>query len=67
MRGIEVQHADQAGPFAAPVGDGEDGSAMGVEAVQDMMAILPDRLDHHQRRVAAGWRGTLPCRASGYR
>jgi hypothetical protein len=24
---------------------------MAVEAVQDVMAILPDRLDHHQRRA----------------
>ena len=44
---VQVQHPDQAGPFAAPIGHGEDGAAMGEKAGQDVMAILPNGLDHH--------------------
>ena len=41
---VEVEHSDQAGPLATPVGDGEDGAAMGDEAGEDMVAVLPDGL-----------------------
>src|SRR5262249_51122132 len=50
-RAVQIQQPDQPRPFAAPVGDGEDRSAVSIETVQKMMAILPDRLDHHQRRI----------------
>src|SRR5262249_23750036 len=30
-RAVEVEQSDQTGPFAAPVGDRENGAAMGVE------------------------------------
>ena len=50
-RAVEVEHADEAGPGAAPVGDGEDGAAVGGEAGEDMMAVLPDRLGDDERRV----------------
>ena len=66
-RSVQIQQADQAGPFAAPVGNREDGSAMRVEAMQQMMAVLPDGFDHDQRRVEWGYRERLPCRVSGYR
>ncbi len=46
---VEIQHADQAGPGAAPIGDGEDGAAMGVKPGQDVMAVLPDGFGHDQR------------------
>ena len=45
-RPVQVQHADQAGPGAAPVGHGQDGAAMGPEARQDVMAVLPHRFGH---------------------
>ena len=48
---VQIQHADQAGPGAAPVGDGEDRAAMGGQAGQDVMAVLPDALGHDQRGI----------------
>jgi hypothetical protein len=41
-RAVEVEHADEAGPLAGPVGDGEDGGAVGGEAVEDVVGVLPD-------------------------
>ena len=46
---VEVEHSDQAGPLATPVGDGEDGPAMAEQAGEDVMAILPDGLDDDER------------------
>ena len=39
------------GPLAAPVRDGEDGTAMRDEAVQERDAVLPYGFDHDQRRI----------------
>ncbi len=50
QRSIEVEHADQARPFAAPIGDGQDGPLMRVQSVEQMMSVLPDGLHHYQRR-----------------
>src|SRR6185437_15964410 len=52
-RAVEIQHADQAGPFTAPVGDRQDWALVRIEAVQNVMAILPDGLDDDQGR--RGW------------
>ena len=45
-RGVQVQQAHQAWPLAAPVGRGQDRSALGLEAGQHVVAVLPDRLGH---------------------
>src|ERR1700719_3741666 len=50
QRSIEVEHADQTRPFAAPVGDGQDRPLMRVQSVEQMMRVLPDGLHHNQRR-----------------
>ena len=47
----EVEHADEPGPLAAPVGDDEDRPAVGPQAGQDVVAVLPDGLDDDERRV----------------
>ena len=56
QRAVQVQHADQSGPLAAPVGDRQDRPPMGEQPGQDVMAVLPDGLDHDQRRIG----GNLP-------
>ena len=50
-RAVQVEHADQARPRAAPVGDGEDRAAMGEQAGQHVVAVLPDAFRHDQRRL----------------
>ena len=67
QRAVQVEHADQARPLAAPVGDGQDRPLVGIEPVQDVMAVLPDGLGHDQRRVGRDRSGRPPCRASGCR
>ena len=42
-RAVEIQHADQPRPGAAPIGHGQDGAAMCEQSGQDMVAVLPDR------------------------
>ena len=49
---VEVEHADQARPSAAPVGHGQDRALVRDKAGEDVVAVLPDRLGHDQRRVA---------------
>ena len=39
------------GHCAAPVGHRQDRALVRVQPVQNVMAVLPDRLDHDQRRV----------------
>src|SRR5437016_3980147 len=51
QRSVEVEHTHQAGPFAAPISDRENRALVRVKAMQHVMAILPNGLDHHQ------WRG----------
>ncbi len=51
QRCVQVQHPDESGPLTAPVRDGEDRPAMGEQAGENMMAVLPDRFDHDQRRA----------------
>ena len=46
---VEVEHSDQAGPLATPVGDSEDGAAMADQAGENVMAVLPDGLDDDER------------------
>src|SRR5690606_4404581 len=48
---VEIEHADEAGPGAGPVGDGEDGAAVGDEARQEVVGILPDAFGNDERRV----------------
>ena len=49
--GVQVQHPDQSGPGAAPVGDGEDGALVREQSGEHMMAVLPDRLGDDHRCV----------------
>ena len=51
QRAVEVEHADQPGPLAGPVGDGADRTAVGRETVKHVMRILPDRFGDDQGRV----------------
>ena len=51
MDGVQIEHADQAGPLAAPVGDRQDRPAVGNQPGQYVVAILPDRFHNHQRRI----------------
>ena len=67
QRAVEVQHADESRPLAAPVGDGQDGASMGEESGEHVMAVLPDGFDDDQRSIRAGSRGRLPCRSAGCR
>ena len=50
-RAVEVQHADQARPGAGPVRGREDRAAMSDQAGEDVVAVLPDRLGHDERRL----------------
>jgi len=50
-RCVEIEHTDQAGPLSAPVGESEDRTLMRNKTGQNMVAILPDGLDHHERRI----------------
>src|SRR5207253_1024855 len=52
QRAVQVQHADQSGPLAAPVGDRQNRAAMRVQAMEQMMAVLPHGLHHDERRIA---------------
>ena len=47
----EVEQADEARILPAPVGDEQDRAAVGAQARQDVVAVLPHGFDHHQRRV----------------
>ena len=48
-RAVEIQHSDQTGPGAAPIGNGQDRPAVGVKAVEQMMAVLPDGFRDDER------------------
>jgi len=50
-RAVQVEHADQAGPGAAPVGEREDRAFVGGETVQDVVTVLPDGLGDNERRL----------------
>ena len=50
-RAVQVQHADEAGPGAGPVGDGENRPAMRGESGEDVMRVLPDRFRDDEGRV----------------
>ena len=51
QRAVEVQHADETGPLAGPVGDGQDRRAMADQAGKNVVGVLPDRLGHDDRRA----------------
>ena len=46
---VEIQHADETGPSAGPVGDGENRSLMRDEAGEEMVRVLPDGLGDDER------------------
>jgi hypothetical protein len=48
-RSIEVQHAHQPRPGAAPIGHCQNGTAMCGQPRQHMVAVLPDRFGDDQR------------------
>ena len=51
QRAVEVEHAHQPRPGAAPVGHRQNGAAMGVQAGQHVVAVLPDRFGHDERSL----------------
>src|SRR5947207_466529 len=50
--GVQIQHADETGPLTAPVRNSEDWTLVADEAVQDVVAVLPRRLDDYERGLA---------------
>jgi len=48
---VEIQHADEAGPDAAPIGHRKDWAAMGGQAGQNVMGVLPDGLGYNHRGI----------------
>jgi len=48
-RAVEIQHPDQPGPSATPVGDCKNRSLVSEEAGEQMLAILPDGFCDDQR------------------
>ncbi len=46
---VQIEHAHQAGPLAAPVGDGENGALVGKQAAENVVGVLPHSLHHNQR------------------
>src|SRR5450631_3348965 len=48
---VQVKHSHQARPLARPVGDSQNRAAMALESRKNIMAVLPDRLHHDDRRV----------------
>ena len=50
-RAVQIQHADQTGPGARPIGDGENRAVMSRQPGQHVMRILPDRLGDDERRL----------------
>ena len=67
QRGVQVEQPDEPGPLAAPVGDGQDRAAMGAQAGQHVVAVLPDGLGHDDRRVRVDARRRRPCPCAGSR
>ena len=67
QRAVEVEHADEAGPRAAPVGDGEDRPAMRGQAgaARGGCTARPPRPRSAARRRECC--GRLPCHISGCR
>ena len=51
-RAVEVEHADEAGPLARPVGRREDRPGVRREAGKNVVGILPDGFGHDERHVA---------------
>jgi hypothetical protein len=47
----EVQEPDETGEVAGPVRDHEDRSAVGAQAREHVVAVLPDRLDDDERGI----------------
>src|SRR5690606_40517397 len=50
-RPVEVEHAHQAGPLAAPIGYRKDRSTMGSQPGQYVMGVLPYTLRNNQRCI----------------
>ena len=44
QRAVQIEHPNQTRPGAAPVGDGQNRPFVGDQAVQNMVAVLPDGL-----------------------
>ena len=49
--GVEPEQAHEAGPVGGEVRRGEDRAAVGAQPGEHVMAVLPDRLGHDQRRL----------------
>src|SRR4030095_11364675 len=54
-RAIEVEQTDQTRPCAAPIRDGEDRSSVCQKALQNMVAVLPNRLRDNQRFIGGNF------------
>ena len=48
-RCVEVEHPDQARPLPRPIGNRKYWTAMSDKPGKNVMAVLPDSLDHNQR------------------
>ncbi|MPM96846.1 hypothetical protein SDC9_144011 [bioreactor metagenome] len=48
---VNVQHPHQAGPGSIEVSGGQDRAPVGLEPVQNVVGVLPDRLRDHQGSI----------------
>src|ERR1035438_4252998 len=48
---VEIEHAHQARPGTAPVSHGKDRALVAEQAGEKVMAVLPDGLANHYRRM----------------
>src|SRR4051812_15457827 len=51
QRAVEVEQPDEAGPFAAPIRNGKNRAAMRVQAMEQVMAVLPDGFHDDERGI----------------
>ncbi len=51
QRAVQVEHPDETGPLTAPIGDGQDRTAMHSQPSQNVMAVLPHGFGDDQRGV----------------
>ena len=62
QRGVQIQHADQARPLRRSSWRRSGSDPVRIQPVQNVVAVLPDGLHHHQRRSGGIPRNTsMPC------
>jgi hypothetical protein len=60
-RAVEIEHADQAGPGAGPIGDGEDGAAVADQAGNTWWLSIARRFGDDERGARDRYWRRLPC------